>query len=192
MTAQAELRRSYVNGGPGTVISGFVWLAAALVVSRSNVATGFIVLFFGGMTIFPIATLVVRGVFRRGPPSPENPGGRIVIETVFPMIGGLLAAWLLVPHRPEVVFPVAAIAVGAHYFGFRTAYGSVVYWVLAAVMCLVGLASIFMGVPDHVAVPYVIAAIEIAFGVWLTWTALSGDVVRPEPSPAAARSRSAP
>ena len=84
------------------------------------------------------------------------------------MIGGLLAAWLLLPHRPEFVFPLAAIAVGAHYFGFRTAYGDGTYWVLGGIMCLIGLATIFLKTPDSASVPYLIAGIEVVFGCWLT------------------------
>lgn len=170
VTAQAELRYSYVNGGPGAVVSGLVWLAAAITATNTDVTRGFTVLFFAGMGIFPVGTLVIRTFFRRRTPSRENTSGRTVIETVFPMLGGFLAAWLLLPARPDLVFPLAAVAVGAHYFGFRTAYGAAIYWVLATVMCAVGLATIFTGVPTSSAVPYLIAAIEVAFGLWLTWT----------------------
>ena len=118
--------------------------------------------------IFPVGTLLVRAVFRREPPPATNPGGRTVVETVFPMLAGFLAAWLLLPFRPELVFPLSAIAVGSHYFGFRTAYGDVAYWVLAAVLCGLGLGTIFIGVPDSALVPYLVAAIEVVAGVWLT------------------------
>ena len=173
VTAQAELRRAYVRGGPGAVVSGLVWLAAGSTAAGSGVPAGFTVLFFGGMLIFPISALLVRAVFRRPPPPRENPGGLTVIETVFPMIGGLLAAWLLMGSRPDLVFSVAAIAVGAHYFGFRTAYGDWTYWVLGGVMCVVGLGAIFARMPSASAVPFVIAAIEVGFGVWLTWMGLA-------------------
>lgn len=168
-TAQLELRESYVRGGPGAVVSGVLWLAAGVIATNLGVADGFTVLFFGGMLIYPIATTIVRTVFRRPPTSKENPGGLLVIETVFPMIGGLFAAWLLMPYRPEFVFSLAAIAVGAHYFGFRTAYGDRTYWVLAALMCSVGVAAILVKIPAGSAVPYIIGVIEILFGVWLTW-----------------------
>jgi len=168
IAAQAELRASYLNGGPGAVVSGIVWLAAAVSATTWGTPTGFVVLFFGGMTIFPLGRLVVRTLFRRDPPSRGNPGGRTVIETVIPMIGGFLAAWILLPFRPDLVFPLAAIAVGAHYFGFRTAYGDAAYWGLATVVCGVGLGAIFVQVPSGVTVPYVIAAIEAIFGLWVT------------------------
>jgi hypothetical protein len=168
LQAQAELRYSYLRGGPGAFVSGLVWLAASVATEARGVATGFAVLFLGGMTIFPLGTLLVRGVFRRPSPSKGNPGPRMVIETVFPMIGCLLGAWLLIPHRPDLVFPVAAIAVGSHYFGFRTAYGDSTYWVLAASMCAVGGAAIFTRSVSGGAVAWIIAAIETGFGVWFT------------------------
>jgi hypothetical protein len=101
-----------------------------------------------------------------------------VIETIFPMLGGFLAAWLLMPHRPDLVFPLASIAVGAHYFGFRTAYGDATYWVLGSALCLVGVAAIFIEIPQGTAVPYIVAAIELAFGVWLTWIGRSRNRAR--------------
>lgn len=165
-TAQSELRDAYVRGGPGAIISGAVWMTAGLVAMNSQIATGFTVLFFGGMLIFPISKVVVQCCFRRTPAPKSNPGGLIVIETVFPMIGGLFAAWLLLPSRPEYVFSVAAIAVGAHYFGFRTAYGDWTYWMLGLALCCVGASSIIIGLPGAQAVPFVVAMIEIAFGVW--------------------------
>ena len=88
------------------------------------------------------------------------------METVFPMVGGLFAAWLLLPHRPEAVFGVAAIAVGAHYYGFRTAYGDWSYWCLASILCLSGVASVLFQVPDGGLLPMYVAGIEVLFGVW--------------------------
>ncbi len=174
-TAQAELRRAYLGGGPGAVVSGCVWLAAGIAGTVAGVATGFAVLFFGGMLIFPMAAWIVRGLFRREPASKSNPGGLMVIETIFPMIAGLLAAWLLIPHRPDFVFSMSAIAVGAHYFGFRSAYGDWTNWVLGGIMCTVGVANIFSAMPPSSLVPYTIAAVEVVLGCWLTWRNLRNE-----------------
>lgn len=173
--AQAELRESYVRGGPGAIVSALVWLVAAVTASASGIERGFVALFFGGVLISPVSALIVRKVLRRGPPSPENPGGLTVMETVFPMIGGFLAAWMILPYRPDFVFPLCAIAVGAHYFGFRTAYGDFAYWTVASALCAAGVGAIFVKFPDTAALPYTIAAIEALFGIWLTWRGLSGN-----------------
>ena len=174
-TAQSEIRRAYLRGGPGAIVSGLVWFVSGIAATVSGVPIGFAVLFFGGMLIFPVATFIVRNLLRREPVSKNNPGGLTVIETVFPMISGLMAAWLLIPYRPEFVFPMSAIAVGAHYFGFRTAYGDWTNWVLGGTMCLVGIGTIFNGTPNANTVPYVIATIEIAFGCWLTLNSISKE-----------------
>lgn len=168
---QSDLRRAYVRGGPGAIVSGLIWLAAAFTATYSNVGNGFCLLFFGGMFIFPISKLIVKFVFGRESESRDNPGGLIVIETVFPMIGCLFAAYLLIPHRPEAVFPVAAIAVGAHYFGFRTAYGDWTYWFLGSILCLVGVGAILVNMPPSSWVPFVVAGVEVIFGIWFVVTA---------------------
>jgi len=36
--AQADLRASYVRGGPGAIVSGVVWLIAAITASVSGVS----------------------------------------------------------------------------------------------------------------------------------------------------------
>ncbi len=177
--AQSELRKAYLRGGTGAVVSGIIWLLSGVVATTKSVPFGFAVLFFGGMLIFPVSSLILRTVFRRGTVSSNNPGGLTVIETVFPMIGGLLAAWLLLPYRPDFVFPVAAIAVGAHYFGFRTAYGDWTNWILGGAMCLVGAAAVFIRLPASNIVPYVIAGIELVFGIWLTSISLVNDNEEP-------------
>lgn len=174
-TAQAEIRRAYLRGGPGAIVSGIVWFVSGIAATATDIKTGFAVLFFGGMLIFPVATFIVRTFFRREAISKSNPGGLTVIETIFPMTTGLMAAWLLIPSRPEFVFPMSAVAVGAHYFGFRTAYGDWTNWFLGGTMCLVGVGAIFIGAPNANTVPYLIATIEIAFGLWLTWGSVWND-----------------
>ena len=84
------------------------------------------------------------------------------------MIGCLLAAWLLLRDRPDFVFPVAAIAVGTHYLPFRTAYGDRTYWLLGAVLTVIGCAGIFMAQGQTLAIILAVAIAELAFGLALT------------------------
>jgi hypothetical protein len=163
--AQAELRRSYLGGGVGAIVSGMVWLIASLATHLRGLEIGFPVLFFGGMLIFPMSELIERLVLKLPKPSKDNPGGRTVVETVPAMIALLLVAWLLLPTRPEIVFPLAAIAVGTHYFGFRTAYGDSLYWGLAVVLCAIGSLAIFVGQPHGLGVPIAVGLAEIVFGI---------------------------
>lgn len=165
---QADLRRSYLGGGLGAIVSGVVWLAAAITASRAGIEVGYTALFFGGFLIFPLATLIGKLFFKRPAVRADNPGGALAMETLPAMIGVLVIGFLLLNVKPDWVFPLAAIAVGAHYFPFRTAYGDRTYWVLGALMMAVGFASLTMGLFGGIITAYAIAVIEITFGIWLT------------------------
>jgi len=166
--AQLGMRDSYLRGGPGAIVSGIVWLIAGVVGNNSGIPTAFAALFFGGMLIAPLSTLIVRAVFRREPPKRSNQGSLTVMETTFPMIGGLVAAWLMLPFRPDIVFALAAMAVGTHYFGFRTAYGDWTYWILGGTLVAIGCSSIFFGAPSAYITPFLVSVTEVVFGIWLT------------------------
>lgn len=166
--AQADLRRAYVGGGPGAVVSGMVWFAAAYVAANHDIRSAFITLFFGGMLIYPLGLAVAHLLFRRARESKDNPMGPIALESTFPMIGCLLAAWLILPFKPDHVFPIAAIAVGTHYFVFKTAYGDRTYWLLATVVAALGVTEIFGMTRLGAGMILAVGVIEVAFGAMLT------------------------
>jgi len=165
--AQAEIRHCYGGGGLGMCVSGLVWLAAAFAASRNGIGPGFTVLFLGGMLIFPVSTLAERFVLRRPKPNPANPLGLLALESTIAMIGCLFAAWLFVPLKPDLVFPIAAIAVGLHYLAFKTVYGDRTYWLLGALMTLVGIAGLYVAALGAAMLALAIAATEIAFGIFV-------------------------
>jgi hypothetical protein len=170
--AQRDLRRAYVGGGPGLFVSALVWFTAAAVERGHGIREAFVVLFLGGMLIFPLATLASRLLFHRKKEASENPLGKLALESTIAMIGGLFAAWLILPHRPDFVFPLAAIAVGTHYAVFKTVYGEPLFWVVGALITGVG----FITIHEVVAVPggpvMAVGAIELLFAVLLTWRGL--------------------
>jgi hypothetical protein len=165
--AQRDIVRAYVGGGPGIIYSGVLWLIAGLAQSRHGTGLGFVVLFLGGMTIYPAGVLLSRHVFRRTAEAKDNPLGKTALESTICMIGGLFAAWLMLPLKPAYVFPLAAIAVGTHFAVFKTVYGDRLFWLLAAVLTGLGCYGIFGGAPAAV-VAFAVAASEIVFGVILT------------------------
>jgi len=166
--AQADLRRAYVGGGPGAFISGSLWFVAAWVEAHHGIRNSFITLFFGGMLIYPLGLAASRLLFRRASESSGNPMAPIALESTIAMIGCLLAAWLILPLRPEMVFPIAAIAVGTHYFVFKTAYGDRAYWLLAALITAAALVKIFNVAALPGGLILAVGIIEVAFGIVLT------------------------
>ena len=161
--AQRDLRRAYVGGGIGAIVSGLVWFATAASETSLGTNDAFKVLFVGGMLIFPVTTLLCR-LLGRAKESGDNPLGFVALESTVAMIGGLLAAWLFLPHVPAYALPLAAVAVGTHYAVFKTVYGDRTFWLLAAAITMVGVAAIF----DLARLPLSLAAtvgvIEVLFG----------------------------
>ena len=166
--AQRDLRRAFVGGGPGVFVSALVWFAAAVVEHSEGIGPAFAVLFFGGMLIFPLATLASRLLFKREKEASDNPLGAIGLESTIAMIGGLFAAWLFLPFQPAYVFPIAAIAVGTHYAVFKTVYGDALFWVLGGLITIIGLLSIFEFVPIPGGPILAVSVIELLFAVLLT------------------------
>lgn len=167
--AQQDFRRAYVGGGPGVLVSGLVWLAAAITAQNQGVEPGFAALFIGGMIIHPVSTVLCRTFFGRAKEATGNPLVGAALESTIAMIGGLIAAWLLIPLRPEYVFAVAAIAAGTRYALFKTLYGDRLFWLLAGLMSGVGLLVIFGGGLLPLSPAFAVGGIEVMFaGLLLT------------------------
>lgn len=165
--AQQDLRRAYVGGGPGVLVSAIVWMVATWTQHTQGVGAGFAALFFGGMLIFPVTKLVCRAGFQRENETSGNPFAMTVMESTIAMIGGLFAAWLFLRLEPALVFPLAAIAVGTHYFVFKTTYGDRLFWLLASIVTAIGCADIFFS-PMRGLTALLVSVTELAFGLALT------------------------
>jgi len=161
--AQQDFRRAYVDWGPGVLVSGLVWLAAASTAQSQGIGRGFAVLFVGGMIIHPVSTVLCRTLFGRAKEATGNPLAGAALESTIAMIGGLVAAWLLIPLRSEYVFPVAAIAAGTRYAVLKTIYGDRLFWLLAGLMSGVGLLVIFVGAPLPLSPAFAVGGIEVMF-----------------------------
>lgn len=170
--AQDDVSWSFVGGGPGAAYSGLIWIVAGFVFLWSGIGTSFIALFLGGVTIFPVSVLLSRMVFRRPALSPVNPLGMLGLESTIAMIGCMFGAWLLLPLESAYVMPLSAIAVGTHYFAFKTLYGNRLYWLLGALVTLVGFAGIYVPDLPSGSVMFAVGIVEIIFGVILSWRAL--------------------
>ncbi|MFK7957670.1 MAG: hypothetical protein AB8B96_16340 [Lysobacterales bacterium] len=166
-SAQENVRRSYVGGGPGVIVSGVIWVIAGLVERQRTTETAFVVLFFGGMLIFPLATLIARQVFKRPALDGDNRLSNIALESTIAMIGGFLAAYLILPTHPQWVFPLLAIAVGTHYFAFNTLYGDRTFWVLGTLLAGIGIAAIVTPTVMSLGVALPVGVIEIALGAYI-------------------------
>jgi hypothetical protein len=167
--AQADVRRIYSGGWGGPAVSALVWLAAALVADASDVPTGAAVLFIAGaVLIFPVNLLLNRAMSGQADLPAGHPMRGLAIQTAATMSVVLLSLWLVSPTMPAAFFPLAMVAVGAHYFPFAHLYGEPAFLVAAAVQCMAGLLLLTIDAPDTLG-GYVMAAL-----LALTATALAG------------------
>jgi hypothetical protein len=138
-----------------------------MVAQSHGIGRAFAVLFFGGMLIYPVSTVLCRTLFGRRKEAAGNPLAGAALESTFPMIGGLIAAWLFLPLRPDYVFAVAAIAAGTRYALFRTLYNDRLFWLLAGAMSGVGLLVIVIGTRLPFSPAILVGAIELTFAAIL-------------------------
>jgi hypothetical protein len=163
---QADMRRGYIWGAPGVVVSGLVWLAAGLVAALHDERTAVWTLFIGASFIFPIGTLVDRLLGAPGTHTAGNPLGRLAMEGTIWMLMCLPAAYLLSLYRMTWFFPAVLMVIGGRYLTFATLYGTMAYWGLGVALGGAAMAGVMLTwTPSTAALTG--AAIEIVFGTGL-------------------------
>jgi len=138
--AQADVRRIYSGGWGGPAVSALIWLAAALTADLVGTEAGASVLFIGGaVLIFPVNLALNRLMSGQADLPAGHPMRGLAIQTAASMAVVLLSLWMLSSAVPDAFFPLAMVAVGAHYFPFAHLYGDPAFLVAGAVQCLAGL-----------------------------------------------------
>src|SRR5690625_7700518 len=99
--AQADVRRIYRGGFAGPLVSALIWFAAAAVYQWGSSGTARVGLFFGGMLIFPLSTLVLK--IAGGPSSlPKgHPSIALATQTARTVPLGMLGATALGTYQPS-------------------------------------------------------------------------------------------
>ncbi|MGB7981140.1 MAG: hypothetical protein WCF36_10165 [Candidatus Nanopelagicales bacterium] len=141
--AQADVRGVYRGGFSGPLISSLIWFVAAAVYEWDSQDLGMLVLFFGGMLIFPLSTLALKLLGGPAALPRGHPSVSLAMQAAFTVPLGLLVALALGSYEPARFFPAALVIVGAHYLVFISLYGMRLYAVLAAVLIAVGSLGLF-------------------------------------------------
>lgn len=166
-SAQADVRRIYSGGWGGPAVSAVVWLAAAATADARGVQVGAAVLFVGGAVLIFPANLVLNRLMSGHADLPAgHPMRGLAIQTAATMSVVLLSLWLVAAAVPVAFFPLAMIAVGAHYFPFGHLYGDRAFPIAGAVQCAVGFLFLTRDGSDRLA-PYVMAGLLAATAVAL-------------------------
>jgi hypothetical protein len=144
---QADLRVAYAHGAPGVLVSGLVWLAAALTALTVGAKASFWVLLLGGMAIFPLSLVACRLVGASGRHTKGNPLGLLAIEGTIWLMAGIFIALATSFTGQRLFFPVMLLTIGSRYLSFQTLYGLRHYWFAGGALCAVGFASAALPVP---------------------------------------------
>lgn len=143
--AQKNMDFSYFGGGTGVLVSGLIWCIAGTVGLFSSTQSSMFTLFIGGMFIHPLAMLLSKALKRPGKHDPQNPLGKLALESTIIVFVGLFLAFYVSKLQIEWFYPIMLMIIGVRYLIFQTIYGSKLYWALGAVLTLAGVYCILLG-----------------------------------------------
>ncbi|MCW8109473.1 hypothetical protein OPS25_13260 [Alteromonas ponticola] len=143
--AQQDMNFSYFGGGTGVLVSGLIWCTAGLVALLYSNQSSMLTLFLGGMFIHPLAMLLSKVLNRSGHHAPDNPLGRLALESTIILFVGLFIAFYVAKLQVGWFYPIMLMIIGVRYLIFNTLYGVKIYWVLGATLMFSGMLCILLG-----------------------------------------------
>ena len=138
--AQRDVRRVYVGGFFGQLVSGALWLISAALGTWVSPGKAMVVLLVGGVLIFPLTTLWLRLAGRPAALPTGHPMAALAMQLAFTVPVGLLVAMAASAYREDWFFPASMIIVGAHYLPFVFLYGMRLFAALSGVLMFAGVA----------------------------------------------------
>lgn len=161
--AQADMRKAHINGAPGVLVSGQIWLATGLLWYLVGPREAFIFLFFGGMAIAPLAALLTRFGFKAPSATIGKPLEKIALVTVPIILAGFYIAWRWFGLDSAQAIPIVAIAIGLRYLTFKAMFGSSAFLLLGGAFILVGAATFISGTNLAGAAALLLGLVELGF-----------------------------
>lgn len=137
--AQVEVRRVYIGGFWGQLVSSAIWLAAAALGTWVSPKAAILTVVVGGFFIFPLTQLLLRFSGRRARVGRDNPFHWLGMQVALVLPLSML---LLVPvglYRLNWFFPALMILVGAHYLPFASLYGMRMFLLLSGMLVVSGM-----------------------------------------------------
>ncbi|MGB8260485.1 MAG: hypothetical protein WCE75_09045 [Terracidiphilus sp.] len=140
LAAQKEIRKVYLGGFAGQLVSGSIWLLSAAAATWYSQTSAILVLVVGGAFIFPLTQLVLR--LMGGPASlPKgHPLNALATQIAFTLPMTFPLIYAATAHHLYWFYPAFMIAVGAHYLPFTFLYGMRQFAVLSVLLVAGGVA----------------------------------------------------
>ncbi|GGY75129.1 hypothetical protein GCM10011613_20790 [Cellvibrio zantedeschiae] len=163
---QNEMRHAHYEGALGILVSGLVWISAALVCFFIGVHEAVWTLLIGGGLIHPISMVVTKMLGRSAKTSKANSLNQLVMASTIWLILCCAMAYGLFVLKQELFFPVMMATIGSRYLIFASIFGRQIFWIMGASLIVAANLIFFSG-----AAPVVGAAvgglIEIFFAFFV-------------------------
>jgi len=159
---QREMRYAYCDGAPGILVSGLVWITAAVVCYQLGMYQGVWTLLIGGALIHPIGTVVEKAMGLPAKTSKDNALNQLVGASTVWLILCCAMSYGLYLLKPELFFPAMMATIGSRYLVFATVFGRPIFWAFGGSLIIAANLLFFSAVP-----PAIVAAacglIEVLF-----------------------------
>ncbi len=110
--AQRNMHYVYFGGGPGVLVSAWVWLSAGLVALTNSADASIMTLFIGGIFIHPAGLLMAKALRRPGAHDSGNPLGILALEGTVLMLLCLPLVYGVPRAHLEWFFPAKLLVIG--------------------------------------------------------------------------------
>ena len=148
---QHEMRHAYYDGAPGILVSGLVWIAAALVCQQFGINTAVWTLLIGGALIHPISIIVTKALGRPAKTSKANALNQLAMASTIWLILCCAMAYGLFLLKPALFFPTMMATIGSRYLIFASVFGRSIFWTLGLSLIVAANLAFFLAVPLAVA-----------------------------------------
>ena len=114
---QDEMRHAHFDGAPGILVSGLVWLTAALVCQLLGMHRAVWTLLIGGALIYPISAILTKVLGRPAKTSKANALNQLGMASTIWLILCCAMAYGLYLFQPTWFFPAMMVTIGSRYLG---------------------------------------------------------------------------
>ena len=148
---QHEMRHAHFDGAPGILVSGLVWIAAALVCNQLGMSKAVWTLLIGGALIYPIGVVVTKALGRPAKTNKDNALNQLAMASTIWLILCCAMAYGLYLLKPALFFPAMMATIGSRYLIFASIFGRPIFWILGVSLIVAANLAFFSAVPPAVA-----------------------------------------
>lgn len=120
---QSEMRFAHYDGAPGILVSGTVWIGAAVVCHFLGVQQGVWTLLVGGAFIYPVSAILTKVLGRPAKTGASNALNQLAMASTIWLILGCAMAYGLFLSMPTLFFPAMMATIGSRYLIFASIFG---------------------------------------------------------------------